>query len=120
MVASIIVGVLIDKRINKHLKGFVENFAGAVNDEDKKIADTLYKKWKKHYLRSIKIILNEFREETYPFGNKILEDLRSVKKGLKVEMSSFYTQLSKGNDGEAANRLLLEIVKLIEKNSYTI
>ena len=120
LIAIILVGIFVEKRIKKHLKGFVEKFAGVISDEDVSKATELLKKWKKHYIASIKWVLNEFREEKYPFGNNIIEDLVSLKKGIKIEIRPFYPLLESKDFGGTGNQILSEISMLVKNNSYTL
>ena len=120
LIAAIILGIFIAKRIKKDLKGLVENFAGTVSAEDIKTASELYKKWKKHYIASTKWVFNEFRKETYPFGGHIMQDLKSIKRGIRVETQAFYALLGNEDYGEIGNQLLCEIYKLIGNNSYIL
>lgn len=120
MVLVIVGGIFIERRIKRHLKSFVESFAGAVSAIDIDTAKTLLKKWKKHYIASIKWVLAELREEKYPFGQQLIEDLGTVKKGIKVERRSFYALLTSESWGETGNRLLSEIALLLDRNTYTL
>jgi len=56
----------------------------------------------------------------YPFGNHIIEDLVTIKNGIKVENKAFYTLLINENFGEESNQLLSEICMLIANNSYIL
>ena len=124
LIIVIIVGILIERRIKRNLKEFVEKFAGAVSCEEKERANELLKKWKKLFIST------SFKEgfkfsaltgkEKYPFGNHIVEDLVAVKKGIKVEIKAFYALIVNEDFGTEANSLLSDICCLIANNSYMI
>ena len=123
LVAIIIVCYVIERRMNRKLKIFAGEFAGIVSDEDRALAKILQKRWKKVYIKSIKIFFDEFRKETYPFGMKMLSDLGALTNGVKIELSIVYTQLAEVPYDEASDRnaeLINDIVTLLTQNSYVL
>ena len=118
MVLIITVWILIDRRIAKNRKSLVEEFAGVVSDEDKKLAQELLKKWTSCYLKSIKWVLSEFREEVYPHGQTVIGDLASLKKGIKVDAPLPYPWLDR--DEPNIPEIIKDICMLMDRNSYTL
>lgn len=120
MIVVIIVGFYIEKRLNKNLKNLVETIAGCVSENNKKTAKDLLRRWKKHYLASMKFSFYDTKSEKYPFGSQIIEDLSQINKGIKIKKRWFYDSLINEDYGEIGNSLINEIINLINYNSYTL
>lgn len=117
LIAIIISLVLIEMRIKRHLKTFVETYVGKVSNEDIETARILHEKWGKHYLKQVARIDHKIYK---PYDSVIFEDLKNIRKGIKTELTNAYIILRRTDYGEEANQLLKEIQEIVERNSYTI